>query len=1137
MADDKAYKAALNSLNNLIDKQKALKKSTEDIKDSWNSVSTQLFGISGSEFFKQVPRTKKELQELNDEVAKMEEGFNSAAKEFSEIINSNSGAKIQELAKNIQNSLGNSFRSIADIQKEKFDAYAAALAANSQISNVNAEDLAKILEGTLDDQNGILDALKATNEFKAIELENSKKYAKSQAEMAENIKNLKRDNKELLNLSDQEVENMARILSESRNIVDDTIDWEKATHRLSDEHRDVLSLLEEDGDAMRKLNAAMAESADAAKGIKDKMLQPKEVMDLTKSIQAFGSKMRQDFIGSIMKFDEVLHDVQKNTGIAMVENSRKFANMTTEAAQFGMSVEQAGQMMSDMSDELNTTDFGVLSKATADFAAIEGATGASAKDITTIAGELMRMGESSSQVKDFMEGADQEARKFGVSSSKILGGVSRNIKKMREMGFTGGEKSLTKMAITAERLKMNMDETFDTAKRARTIEGAMDMAAELQLAGGSFSNINPMDLLAAARKGPEELQKILTKMGKDIGHFDTETGKMVFDPVDVDRLQMVSDATGQSMESLQNMISTNAADIEKIKPFDSMLDGLNEADAELAKSSLSQMMKMGKDGKVEFDVDSDMARKMGVDSMEELQSMSAEDLKKKMEEDAKTVEEQNRQNQSLKKSFDNFMAGLMGALNVFQPVLEMLGWVFQKFSQAFQAMPDMLKPIVGMLLVGFTLFSSSVGAFITKGIGAFLKAPMNMAKGIKGMFGGGGDGGTDVGSGAKGPGLGVGAGLKSLAEGLKSMGDKDVFKGIGAVALSGPAFLLFVPALPGLLVMGLIGAMSALVIKGFEAVALGLSYFGDTKGVMKGIGAVALAAIPLLLFTIALPGILAMAVVGALSPLVIAGFKALSMGFGMMGENLTNIAKGVLALALVAVAVGAFTFVASMMTDVDWMSVLAGVGVMALVTLGLIGLGFLLSGPGIAFLAVGALALIGVGLSLAIAGAGLMVAALAFQQLSAVNWAGFSDMGSALASVVPGLMMFSLAAMMFMNPLTLLGIMFMVGALTSLVSVMAPLAESLTLGADSLDRFASGLEKLSAAADALSLEKLEKLKELSDSMANAGAGGAAMAAMANSTGGGGGKGGDGEVRKIEVNVKMNGRDMQNFIVKDTALIK
>jgi hypothetical protein len=147
-------------------------------------------------------------------------------------------------------------------------------------------------------------------------------------------------------------------------------------------------------------------------------------------------------------------------------------------------------------------------------------------------------------------------------------------------------------------------------------------------------------------------------------------------------------------------------------------------------------------------------------------------------------------------------------------------------------------------------------------------------------------------------------------------------------------------------------------------------------------------------------------------------------------------------------------------------------------------------------------------------------------------------MGDALLSVVPGLFAFSFAAMMFINPLALLGIIFMTWALTSLAAIMGPLAQSLTIGADSLDRFASGLDKLSAAADALSLDKLEKLKELSDSMAGASAGGAIMSAMANMANmGKGGGGGDGEVRKIEVNVKMNGRDMQNFIVKDTAIIK
>jgi hypothetical protein len=101
---------------------------------------------------------------------------------------------------------------------------------------------------------------------------------------------------------------------------------------------------------------------------------------------------------------------------------------------------------------------------------------------------------------------------------------------------------------------------------------------------------------------------------------------------------------------------------------------------------------------------------------------------------------------------------------------------------------------------------------------------------------------------------------------------------------------------------------------------------------------------------------------------------------------------------------------------------------------------------------------------------------------------------------------------------------------------MAPLSQSLTIGADSLDRFASGLDKLGAAADKLSLEKLEKLKELSDAMATASIGGGAMEALANASNSGKNDK-DSEVRRIVVDVKLNGRDLQNFIVKDTAIIK
>jgi hypothetical protein len=107
---------------------------------------------------------------------------------------------------------------------------------------------------------------------------------------------------------------------------------------------------------------------------------------------------------------------------------------------------------------------------------------------------------------------------------------------------------------------------------------------------------------------------------------------------------------------------------------------------------------------------------------------------------------------------------------------------------------------------------------------------------------------------------------------------------------------------------------------------------------------------------------------------------------------------------------------------------------------------------------------------------------------------------------------------------------------------MVPLSDSLNTGADGLDRFADGLAKLQAAANSLDLDKLESLKELSVGMATAKAGGgmgdelAKIAeAMLKLTGGGGGPKGGGN-RKIEIDLKLSGRDLQTIIIDDTSIV-
>lgn len=1134
--NDKAYKEALKQLDNMINKQKALGKSTEALNNSWNAIASEIFKMDGAQFFKNVEKSPAQLKAMGKEIQQLEETFVNLGEEFSKSLSQDDKIKkIQKSLKGVGDEFKLSASKLNSEMKSNFNTVLQGLDKDLMKIIKNEKDLEDALKGKKKLTDEQIKKLKEIKGFQDLETKHQKLTEDFNKKMEDRLKVFKKYNSEISLMSKEAISNVMSQMAEGK-------DLPEILKTANTEERKFLAALSENPAMLNEINKGMDTIPSKIKEIEEEAGKMNKQFSLGKSIlgalgsaaSGLGSIIRKDWISSMTKFDSVLNDVQKETGINMDANAEGFARLQTNVAQFGMSIEQAGKMMGAMGQELQTTDFSVLSKAAQDFSMIEGATGAASEDITTIAGELMRAGEGSEQVKDFMQGADQMARQFGVSSKKALGDISKNIKKMRTMGFVGGEESLKKMVMTANRLRMNVDEIFDVAKRARTIEGAMDMAAELQLAGGSFSNINPMELLSAARKGPEELQKILTGMGKDVGHWVTDMNgnkKYQFDPVDVDRLQMVADATGQSLDSIQNMIQKNAEDTEKLNPFQGMIDGVEDADKELVKSGLSQMLKVGKDGKIEIDASSDMAKRMGVDSMEDLQAMSGQQLKEKMAADAATLEEENKRNQSLKQSFDNFLNALMSVFSFFQPALEFLTKVMQEVTSVFTTvmgwLPGWGKVLLGGLMLFGALFSTSVGAFITQGIGGFLKGVGSFAKSsfdlIKQvMTGKGGEALGGLGGKIKEKFMG-GGGTKDLAEsGLKTGGDVAGQKNMTPQA--GAGIKGFFTGLSegiqsfGKVDMGAIAkfALSLLIIGG---AIIGFGYAMATIGGEAGIGQMVTAGASLGMLMLAVWGLSVIA-------------KSVDMG---------GVLKGALAMAIVGAALVPFAFAAQMLTGVDLMSVLGALGILALVVVALIGLGALLMTPIVGWLLMaGIAALIAIGAGLLLAGTGMLAASVAMEKLAGIDWAGFAGMGDALGAVVPGLMAFSLAAMMFMNPLTLLGIIFMVGALTSLAAIMAPLAQSLTLGADSLDRFASGLEKLSAAADKLSLDKLEKLKELSDSMANAGAGAAAVAAMANAgnnNGGGGGKGGDGEVRKIEVNVKMNGRDMQNFIVKDTAIIK
>jgi hypothetical protein len=1098
--NDPNYNDALKAVNELISKYEKMGKSAKAIADSWNTISSQVFKISGSDWVKSQEKTTEEIKAQAEALKEMNDKIKSLGTSFGESLNQDE--KIKNLSVKIKQGFTSAFEGSSDVLNKNLSS----IQNRFQGVQLDAEKLKKVLtdgkiEGMNDKQ---LKQLKQMKEFKEFEAKHQEDYKKKQEKLNTLIEELKDVHSELRMLSEAELSDLVEKINSNEDLT-------KIVGELNDKQREALALIGDDVEGLRQMNKALKEATGHASDLQKELGEShKNVFSISKGVQAIGKNIASDMIGRMMEFDKVIHDVQKQTGVIMdtVENQVAFSHLTTEVAQFGMTVEGAGQMVKNMADELKTTDFGVLTQATKDFAAIEGATGAAQEHITGIAGELMRMGESSAQVKDYMQDADETARKFGVSSKKVIEGISRNIKKVREMGFVGGEKSLGKMVATAERLRMNVDATFDMAKRGRTIEGAMEMAADLQLAGGSFANINPMDLLSASRKGPAELQKILGQMGKDIGHFSKETGKFEFDPVDVDRLQMVSDATNHSMEDLQNMIQKQAEDNEKLNLFpDSMFEnaiqGMEGVDKELAKGQLADMLERNKDGTISIKEGS-LLDQAGIKDMKDLNDSTLKQVLEKKAAEEKTLEEQNKRNQDLTQSFNNFINSLMSLLTVFQPVLEFLGSIFQALAGAIGNLGPFGKTIVAGLMVAMVLFSTSVGAFIKDGVmkmlGGFKDFGSKIISGGKGLLGkvssaGGGDGGvmgqaTQAAQESDKVKPGAGSGLKGFVTALKDMSKEASqidLKGIGKLALS--LTMLMAP----------IGLMALL----FSSVnPMLLLAFGAT------------------LIELAIAMLVMSKITGSIS--------------------IADVMKGALALIIMGAALIPFALVAQIFTGVDWMSVLAGIGIIALVVLGLMGLGALMMGPQFLFLLIGVGVLTMVGAALLVAAGGLLLAATAFQKLGEIDWSKFMDMGTALAAVVPGMLAFSLASLMFANPFTILSMLLMIGILSGLALVMVPLAAAMSTAGESMNKFADGIERLAAATDKLSTEKLEELKAIGEAFSNIGAGGGALGAIAGMlekmTGEGGGGGGSSSPKQIEINLKLNGRDVQKIIVDDTKIV-
>ena len=663
----------------MIEQIKRGREETKLWEEAFDAFSTTLFGISGSAFFKSVPKSMEEISETISMANKA-------------LLETRMNALNLEQAfrfKSVIDGAGNVTTAIDTLRQS-----VSGLISNYSTGTNDITDILKKLDYT---------AKKGKKSFESLSLD-------------EQVTLMKLMNSEGLDFLESitNVDEKVKIIKELLEDNDDTfIKTNKHLLKQLSTHESIRDVLREETD---EYDRSRLEYERLLAMSQDRMRDPSLVEMLKNGIKEWSKNFAKGAVTNLFEVDTALHEIQRNTGIMVAEGVKGVSKWTMHMAEFDVSVKDASQLMEGLGTGLGTTDLRTIMDATESLASLPKALGISADEMSTITSEMMRMGHSVEDVKDSFKEANASAKLLGISSRNLVKQISKNIDKMRQFGFEGGIKSLTLMAAKAEKMRIQVDSIFDVAERARTIEGSMEMASQLQLAGGSFSNINPMDLLSAARKGPEELGKILTSMGNDVGHWSEDMKTYDFNAIDKDRLQIVADATGLKLGEIQKIIQKNAEVNRKTQlipdsMFNSAIKGIDNVDSALARSMISDYIEYDAASKtMKLTTDEKklkMLQQAGITDISQINDQTMHSFFDMNQKEQKSLEEQAKQNMSLKESYDAFTASLTNVFTAFQPVMESITNALNWFSTH---VPDWGKQLMAGLVLGLPLIK---GAFST----------------------------------------------------------------------------------------------------------------------------------------------------------------------------------------------------------------------------------------------------------------------------------------------------------------------------------------------------------------------------------------------------------------------------------------
>lgn len=350
--------------------------------------------------------------------------------------------------------------------------------------------------------------------------------------------------------------------------------------------------------------AQLANEKEKVKIMQSELKLMRKQISLTKTLKnetlGFLSKQTALIGKSLTMYNEVdksVRDVSMSMGISAQQMSSfrsSVGQVNVKFQELGYSAGEAAATQGAFAEE--TGRVAMLSNQTlGTMAELGRLTGVGAKGMGEFAGQMDAYGFSAEKSMEYTKEIMDVSQTMGVSSGKVIKKVQKNLSLLNKLDFKGGVKGMIKMAAYSEKYKISMEAVAGVAEKVFRPEGAIEAAANLQMLGGSLSQLgDPFDLMYKARYAPEELAKSLSQAASQSAVFNKETGEFELNALELDRMREAASALGMDMGELVQTAKQTA----KINMFKGMFTGMSPDD----KETLAGMVQM-KDGKAAITID------------------------------------------------------------------------------------------------------------------------------------------------------------------------------------------------------------------------------------------------------------------------------------------------------------------------------------------------------------------------------------------------------------------------------------------------------------------------------------------------------------------------------------------------------